>query len=135
MEIARTKVITAHPDDSLSAIAKSMVDHWISSVVVVEKGKPVGIVTDGIIFRLIAKGRNPLKLSAKDVMAQPVQTIHGNISLEDAECIFLESKVSRLVIVDDKGQLKGIISKKDVDRFGAYVLAEKICQHRHDKHI
>lgn len=132
MEIARRKVVTAHPDDPLSAIAKSMVDHWISSVVIVDNGKPVGIVTDGIIFRLIAKKRNPLKLVARDVMAHPVRTIHGDISLEDAECIFIESKVSRLIIVDAKGQLKGIISKKDVDRFGAYSLAEKLCKSRHD---
>lgn len=132
MEIARTKVITAHPDDPLSTIAKSMVDHWISSVVIVEERKPVGIVTDGIIFRLIAKERNPLKLAAKDVMAHPVHTIHGNISLEEAEDIFIKSKVSRLIIVDEKGQLKGIISKKDVDRFGAYSLAEKLCKSRHD---
>jgi CBS domain-containing protein len=132
MDIARTKVITANPDDSLSAVAKSMVDHWISSIVIVEKGKPVGIVTDGIIFRLIAKERNPLKLVAKDVMAHPVHTIHGNISLEDAEDIFIKSKVSRLVIVDEKGQLKGIISKKDVDRFEAYSLAEKLYKQRYD---
>ena len=109
-----------------------MVDHWISSIVIVERGKPVGIVTDGIIFRLIAKKRNPLNLSAKDVMAHPVHTIHEDAGLEDAEDAFLKSKVSRLVVVDDKGQVKGIISKKDVDRFGAYSLAEKLLHHRHD---
>lgn len=132
IDVARRKVVSGRPDDPLSMIAKSMVDHWISSVVIVEGGKPVGIVTDGIIFRLIAKNRNPLKLSAKDVMAHPVLTIHEGARLDEAEDAFHKSNVSRLVIVDDKGQVKGIVSKKDIDRFGAYSLAEKLLHHRHE---
>ncbi|MFX1318634.1 MAG: CBS domain-containing protein [Promethearchaeota archaeon] len=132
IDVARRKVVSGLPNDSLQSIAKSMVDHWITSVVIVEAGKPVGIVTDGIIFRLIAKGHNPLKLMAKDVMAHPVETIHEDVDLEDAEDAFRKSKVSRLVIVNDKGQVKGIVSKKDVDRFAAYSLAEKLLQHRHE---
>ncbi len=132
IEVARRKVVSGKPDDPLPMIAKSMVDHWISSVVIVERGKPVGIVTDGIIFRLIAKQRNPLLLSAKDVMAYPVHTIHEDSGLEEAEDAFQKSKVSRLVIVDDKGQVKGIVSKKDIDRFAAYSLAEKLLHRRHE---
>lgn len=132
IDVARRKVVSGHPDDPLSLIAKSMADHWISSVVIVEKEKPIGIVTDGIIFRLIAKNRNPLKLLAKDVMAQPVHTIHEDLSLEEAEDAFQKSKVSRLVVVDNKGEVKGIVSKKDVDRFAAYSFAEKLVQRRHE---
>ncbi|MFX1576164.1 MAG: cyclic nucleotide-binding/CBS domain-containing protein [Promethearchaeota archaeon] len=132
IEVARKKVVSGKPDDPLSMIAKSMVDNWISSIVIVERGKPVGIVTDGIIFRLIAKNRNPLTLSAKDVMAHPVQTIPEDAGLEEAEKALLKSKVSRLVIVDEKGQVKGIVSKKDVNRFEAYSFAEKLLHHRHE---
>ncbi len=109
-----------------------MLDHWISSVVIVEGGKPVGIVTDGIIFRLIAQGRNPLNLLAKDVMVRPVQTIYLTTNLEDAEKAFQKSKVSRLVIVDDEGRMRGIISHKDIDRFAAYSYAERLIHHRHE---
>ncbi len=109
-----------------------MVDHWISSIVIIERGKPVGIVTDGILFRLIAKGRNPLKLLAKDVMARPVETIREDVSLEEADEAFRKTKVKRLVIVNDAGQVKGIVSKKDIDRFAAYSLAEKLLHHRHE---
>ncbi len=113
IDVARKNVVSGHPDDSLSSVAKKMVDHWISSVVIIDKGKPVGIVTDGIIFRLIAQGHNPLKLTAKKVMVQPVPTIHENTRLEDAEATIQQSKVKRLVLVDDHGQIKGIVSQKD----------------------
>lgn len=132
IDVARKNVVSGHPDDSLSSVAKKMVDHWISSVVIVDKGKPVGIVTDGIIFRLIAQGRNPLKLTAKKVMAQPVQTIHMDTRLEDAEATFQQSKVKRLVLVDDNGQLKGIVNQKDIDRFAAYSFADRLIHHRHE---
>jgi CBS domain-containing protein len=132
IDIARKHVVSGHPNDPLPTIAKSMVDHWISSVVIVEKGKPVGIVTDGIIFRLIARNQNPLKLLAKDVMARPVHTIHENTKFDDVEKAFQKSKVSRLVIIDDEGHLKGIISHKDFDRFAAYSYAEGLLHHRHE---
>ncbi len=112
-----------------------MVDYWISSVLVTEECKPIGIVTDGIIFRLIAQERNPLTLLAKDVMVSPVHTIPKHTTLEEAEEEFLRSKVSRLAIVDDEGKLVGIVSKKDIDRFAAYSLAEQILHHRHERAI
>ncbi|MFW9831327.1 MAG: CBS domain-containing protein [Candidatus Thorarchaeota archaeon] len=130
LSFARKRVITCSIDEHLRDVVKKMVDHWISSVVVVDAGKPVGIITDGIIFRLIAKGRNPLKLHAKDVMARPVHTIGVNTSLSEAKKEFLKTKVSRLVIVDDEGNLVGIVNNKDVDRLAAYSLAERMVQHR-----
>jgi CBS domain-containing protein len=125
-ELARKNVVTCRPDEGLGVIAKRMVDHWISSVVVVDKKKPIGIVTDGVIFRVIADGRNPLMLQAKDVMVKPVLTVHPNITISDAEEWFLKTKVSRLVFVDNEGKLIGIVSKKDIDRFAAYSLAERL---------
>jgi len=132
IEVARKKVITGHLNDTLPVVAKKMVDSWVSTVLIEENGKPVGIVTDGIIFRLIAKGRNPLDFSAKDVMVSPVHTIHMNTPLSQVEDEFLKSKVSRLAVIDDEGKLVGIVSQKDVDRFAAYSYAERLVHHRHE---
>jgi CBS domain-containing protein len=131
MDVARKNVITCQPDEDLRFVAKLMVDHWISSVIVVERDKPVGIVTDGIIFRLIAKGRNPLNLVASDVMVSPVHTIPMNTTLEEAVKAFKKTKVNRLAIVNEGGKLVGIITKKDVDRYEVYSVAERLVQRRH----
>lgn len=132
IDVARKKVITCDPDEGLPSLAKKMVDHWISSILVIEKGKPVGIVTDGIIFRLIAQKRNPLNIIAKEVMVSPVHTIHANTTLRETEAQFLKTKVNRLAIVDDEGKLVGIVSKKDVNRYAAYSLAERMLKLRHE---
>lgn len=107
-----------------------MVDHWISSVVVVEKNKPVGIITDGIIFRLIANEHNPTTVRAKDVMSKPVLSISPNATLAEAEEAFAKTKVKRLVFVDAEGKLTGIVSKKDINRFSAYSWAAFLRKHK-----
>lgn len=132
IDVARKNVITCHPDESLSVIAKKMLDYWVSTILVEDEGKPVGIVTDGIIFRLIARGQKTLGLQAKQVMVSPVHTVHMNTTIAQTEDEFLKSKVSRLAVVDDEGKLVGIVSKKDVDRFAAYSYAERILHRRHE---
>ncbi len=132
LDIAHRKVVTCRSDESLPAVAQMMLDHWIGSVIVVGSEKPIGIVTDGTIFKLIAKKRNPLVLTARDVMVSPVFTIHEDRSILDTENEFLKTKVKRLVLVNDTGKLVGIISKKDVDQYTRFSLARRIMHQRRD---
>ncbi|MFX1519924.1 MAG: CBS domain-containing protein [Promethearchaeota archaeon] len=130
-EVARKNVVTCRPDESIPMIAKMMLDHWIGSVLVVEKEKPIGFVTDGIIFKLIAKGRNPTTLLARDVMVEPVRTVHMDTNVFDiSDDEFLKSKVHRLVVVDDEGNVIGILSRKVVDRLTKYSVARRILEKR-----
>ena len=80
---------------------------------------------------MIAKGRNPLEFVAADIMASPVHTIQMNKTLEEAQRAFKKTKVKRLAIVDEKGKLVGIVTKKDVDRYEVHSVAERIIHKRH----
>ncbi|MFX1253026.1 MAG: CBS domain-containing protein [Promethearchaeota archaeon] len=140
IDIARKKVFTCRPDQTIPHVAKIMKDNWIGSVIVVEQDKPIGIVTDGIIFSLIAKERNPLVLLAQDVMVAPVFTIHEDADICDSEDQFLKTKVKRLAVVNDEGQLVGVLSKKEVECYTRYSLAQRILnqkknQTRYESHI
>lgn len=130
-DVARRNVVTCRPDESIPMVSKMMVDNWVGSLVVLENEKPVGIVTDGIIFKLIAEGKNPTILLARDVMVKPVHTVHENknaLDISDDE--FLKSKVNRLVVVNDEGKLVGVISRKTVDRLTKYSVAKRIIEDR-----
>ncbi|MFX0064636.1 MAG: CBS domain-containing protein [Candidatus Hermodarchaeota archaeon] len=126
IDIARKKVFTCRPDQTIPSIARIMMENWIGSIIVVEEDKPIGIITDGIIFELIAKERNPLVLLVKDVMITPVFTIHEDTDIYDSEDQFLKTKVKRLAVVNDEGELVGVLSKKEVDRYTRYSLAQRI---------
>ncbi len=130
-DVARRNVVTCRPDESIPMVSKMMLDNWVGSVVVLENEKPVGIVTDGIIFKLIAEGKNPTILLARDIMVMPVHTVHENknaLDISDDE--FLKSKVNRLVVVNDEGKLVGVISRKTVDRLTKYSVAKRIIEDR-----
>lgn len=130
-DVARRNVVTCRPDESIPMVSKMMLDNWVGSVVVLENEKPVGIVTDGIIFKLIAEGKNPIILLARDIMVMPVHTVHENknaLDISDDE--FLKSKVNRLVVVNDEGKLVGVLSRKTVDRLTKYSVAKRIIEDR-----
>jgi CBS domain-containing protein len=130
-DVARKKVISCGPNTSMPMIAKMMLDNWIGSVVVVENDKPKGIVTDGVIFKLIAEGKNPTIFFARDVMVTPVHTVHKDTNVADiSDDDFLRSKVNRLVVVDDQGKLVGVVSRKVIERFMKYSVARRIAEER-----
>lgn len=130
-DVARRNVVTCRPDESIPMVSKMMLDNWVGSVVVLEHEKPVGIVTDGIIFKLITEGKNPTILLARDIMVMPVHTVHENINaLDISDDEFLKSKVNRLVVVNDEGKLVGVISRKTVDRLTKYSVAKRIIEDR-----
>jgi CBS domain-containing protein len=106
------------PDSKLSDVARMMVDHDCGQIPVIESqstGKPVGVVTDrDIIIRTVAKGRNPLDMTARDVMSSPAVTVTPDTRIEDC-CQTLEDKqVRRVPVVDDRGRCCGMVSQADI---------------------
>lgn len=132
IDIARKNVVTCKSDERIPNVAKLMLDHWIGSVLVVDdKQTPIGIVTDGILFKLIAKGRNPTILLARDVMVKPVHTVHEDTYVSDiSDDQFLKSKVNRLAVVNDEGKLVGVLSRKVVDRSTKYSAVRRFIKDR-----
>jgi diguanylate cyclase (GGDEF)-like protein len=53
-------------------------------------------------------------VSARDVMATPISCLHENESMEQAGWFLLQSRTSSAPVVDDLGQLVGILSEKDL---------------------
>lgn len=77
-------VMTANPacctaETNLREVAQLMVEHDCGEIPVVankDTKKPVGVVTDrDIVCRTVAKGTNPLDLTAADCMSQPCVTV------------------------------------------------------------
>ncbi len=84
------------------------------SVVVVKGGKPIGIVTDqDIIDNLAEKGLNPVGSSLEMIMASPLITIEPDAKLREALTKMRESKVRKLIVIED-GMVKGIIRQPTI---------------------
>jgi CBS domain-containing protein len=106
------------PDSKLTEVARMMTDHDCGQIPVIENqstGKPVGVVTDrDIVIRAVAQGKNPLDMTAKDVMSSPAVTVTPDTRIEDC-CQTLEDKqVRRVPVVDDRGRCCGMVSQADI---------------------
>jgi len=112
-DIMNSPVVSASPSDSVKDIAIKMKEEKIGSIIVMEKDKPAGIVTDwDIVSNGVVKDVKPSQLKAKDVM-QELHTIEGGESITEAARMLRKHNIKRLGVVY-KNRLVGIISSSDV---------------------
>jgi CBS domain-containing protein len=112
-DIMNSPVVSASPNDTIRDIAKKMKEEKIGSIVIIEKDKPVGIVTDwDIVSNGLIKDAKPSQIRAKDVM-QEIHTIESEESITEAARQLRKHNIKRLGVVYKK-RLVGIISSSDV---------------------
>ncbi len=114
-EISRKQdeVVTARPDESIVGVARTMEQSNVGSVVVVEDGEPVGIVTDrDLAMRVIAKERDA-EAPVSEMMSKNLVTVDADDEITDVIQNLGEGGVRRIPIVDD-GKIAGIITLDDI---------------------
>src|SRR5438132_5909173 len=69
-------VIVIDPDRTVLDAAKRMAVKKIGGLVVVQHGRPIGLITDrDILWQVTSKGKNPSKVLVRDIMTSPVATV------------------------------------------------------------
>ena len=114
MEVMSRNPVTVKPSETVDFASKLMKDRNIGSLVVVEDGKPVGIITEkDIVAKVVAEDAKPSGVKVKEIMSSPVKEVHPHESIEDAARLMAEHKIRRLV-VSDKNKLVGIVTENDI---------------------
>ncbi len=114
-EVMTKVVCTVRRKDSVHNLAKKMVEHGVGSAVVIENGTPVGIVTEkDLISKVVARNKVPSKVLVEEVMSQPIITIKPETSLREAARIMTKRGIRRLPVVNNSGELVGIITDNDI---------------------
>jgi tRNA nucleotidyltransferase (CCA-adding enzyme) len=111
-----TKVVTAKPTDKVGKALRAMVRHKIGSIVVVEKGKPVGIVTERDVSIKIAKGQNLRNMVVKSTMSKPLVTTLPSTEIWQAVELMVRKDILRLPIVEND-RLVGMVTERDIMRW------------------
>ncbi len=110
------KVLTTRPPEPVAAVARSMQQHNVGALVVLENDKPVGMVTDrDIAVRVVAAGRSP-QSPVGSIMSTPIRTVYQDDGVLDTTEAMMEAKVRRLPVIDDDGRLVGIVALDDLLR-------------------
>ncbi len=123
-DIMTTRVVTSSPHDELTRIAGAMQRNQIGSVVIVEKGKPVGILTERDFVRIVERVGALLEKSlAKNHMTTPVISVQPDTPLTDVIKLMSEKHVRHVIVLNKKGETAGIISSRDVMKATKEVLS------------
>jgi CBS domain-containing protein len=109
-------VLIGTPDESVRAVAQRMAKADVGTVVILGDAKqPVGIVTDrDVALRCVAARRDPDSTAAGAIMTAPAACIHESTPIEAALARMADGRIRRLVVVDEKERLVGILALDDV---------------------
>ncbi len=107
-------VVVADPDLTALDAARKMAAKKIGGLVVVEFGRPIGLVTErDILWKVTAKEKSPRKVTVREIMASPVVTTSPLATLRAAARIMIDNNVRRLVVTR-LDNVEGIVTARDI---------------------
>ena len=138
MEISKVmhaKADWAHEDTAISDVAEMMMRSDIGAVPVGRDEKLIGMITDrDIAIRVVAKGLDPKKTTAREVMTAGIVYCRTDETVEDAIHLMDQRKIRRLPVIDKKKRLVGMLSLGDVAHSVSRDLSGELLQAVSDHH-
>lgn len=102
------------PDATVFEAIEKMATHGIGALVVLDKGKLAGIVSERDYARkVILQGRSSIKTPVRDIMTSNVICIGPSQTIDDGLAIMTQRTIRHLPVVE-KGELIGIVSIGDL---------------------
>lgn len=111
------KTICCPPSATARSIAKLMSKKQVGSVLVVEKGLPIGIITDRDLRTKIVTGQFPVTASAGKIMTSPVITYPTKLTITQAHMAMMKSDIGHICLTEDgttNTRAVGIVSMHDI---------------------
>lgn len=115
-EICIRQVDLADAEESIQVAAARLRDRCVGSLMVCDKGgRPIGILTDrDVAIRVIAECLDPAETLVEDVMSVAPTCVTESTSIEAALAAMRRGPHRRLPVVNDAGELVGVICLDDI---------------------
>lgn len=118
-EIMTPRLVTTTSDSPCSVALKRMAEERISALLVVEGGKPVGILTERGVIAKTLDGVDFSTCLVGQAMSAPVITAPARASVEEGCALMIANNIRHMAVVDEAGAAVGIITITDlVDALG-----------------
>jgi CBS domain-containing protein len=111
------QAITLEPSQTLYDVRSILIRYNISRVVIAKDNKPLGIITEKDIARFLyteVPNRRLDEISVNEIMNKDLTKVEEQTNLNICARMMLENKIISIIVVDNKGDLKGIFTKSDL---------------------
>ena len=110
------EVITIEANVAVRKAVRLMNDREIGCLVVVQDGKPAGIVTErDMLKRVLVAGRDPRAVEVDEVMSKPLLFMEPEKEIEEAVKLMFKHKIKKLPVVENE-RLVGLVTLTDLIR-------------------
>jgi CBS domain-containing protein len=111
-------LITISTEATLFAAAALMTDRKIASLLVMEEGRLVGILTErDFLINVVTQQRDPHTTSVGEAMTRDIICCRPHTELEEAKSVMKHRRVRHLPVMDDDGDVVGLISIGDLNAY------------------
>jgi len=118
-DLMNRSVVSATADARLSEVVHRMQLNRVSSIIIVDEDRPVGIVTERDLVRMLGnlmEERCSKMSMVQDFMTGSPTVVPQSTSIFDALVVAQSRSIRHLPVVDEKGHLCGILSYTDLAR-------------------
>ncbi|MGD9689468.1 MAG: CBS domain-containing protein [Phycisphaerales bacterium] len=126
-QVMTTEVVTISADESLERVRELFEEHGFHHLLVIDKGRPVGVVSNHDLLRNLspfigkinerAQDAFLLRRRAHQIMGRRLLTAPPTMPVRDAAHLMLERNLNCLPVVDDRGHCVGIVTGRDLLRY------------------
>ena len=110
-------VITIEHNKTAKDVALLLAEKGISSLVVVQDGKPIGLVTERDLARKVSTtDRKSIEVPLSEIMSANFRWVEPMTPIEDAVQKMLNKNVRRLLVLEND-KLVGIITETDLAKY------------------
>ena len=108
-DVMTARVHTASPHTPFKLLMRLISENQVSAIPIVDqRGVPVGVVSESDMLLKVG-GR-----VASDVMTSPAIVVALNTGVSEAARLMREKNVRRVVVVDQRGRIAGVVSRSDL---------------------
>ncbi|PCE63810.1 DUF294 nucleotidyltransferase-like domain-containing protein [Sediminicola luteus] len=111
------KIVCCESGTPVQEIALKMTEKKVGAMLIVDKGLPVGIITDIDLRDKVVSGKFPITASASEIMRSPVITYPKQLTVTQAQMALMKSGINYLCLTQDgspNSPAVGMVSEHDV---------------------
>ncbi len=113
-QIIQRDVVTCLPSLTIREATQLMCRRHCSSIVVIDYRRPIGIWTEADSLKVDVNNPQEFERPIAQVMSRNLLTFPIDLSLDDAAVVLKQEDIRHLIVVDQQGDLLGMVSQSDV---------------------